>query len=230
MVNPASSNPIRVLLVDDHRSMLWGLDKLISSAEPAMQVVAAVTTAPEALAAAAQYSPDVVVLDVDLGDVNGLDLLPGLCQRSDAKVLILTGMRDIHIRELAVLRGAQGIVHKLEQPETILKAIEHIYRGEIWLDRVTMAKVMAAVSGSNGAEQNDGENGQSRSLTPKECDVIAAVVAHRGAPIKVIAQSLCLSNHTVGNHLASIYSKLGVHNRLELFMYAKEHGLDRRSG
>ena len=57
--------------------------------------------------------------------------------------------------------------------------------------------------------------------------MIAAVVAHGGAPIKVIAESLCLSSHTLSNHLASIYSKLGVHNRLELFMYAKEHGLDR---
>jgi DNA-binding NarL/FixJ family response regulator len=210
--------------------MLWGLDKLISSAEPAMEVVAAVTTASEALTAAAEYSPDVVVLDVDLGDTNGLDLLPDLCQRSKAKVLILTGMRDTHIRQAAVLRGAQGIVHKLERPETILKAIEHIHRGEIWVDRATIAKVIAAVSGGNGAEQNDGENARIRTLTRKECEVIAAVVAHRGASIKVIAQSLCLSNHTLSNHLASIYSKLGVHSRLELFMYAKEHGLDSGPG
>jgi DNA-binding NarL/FixJ family response regulator len=93
-----------------------------------------------------------------------------------------------------------------------------------------MAKVIAAVSGGSGAEQNDGENARIRSLTRKECAVIAAVVAHRGAPIKVIAQSLCLINHTVSNHLASIYGKLGVHNRLELFMYAKEHGLDSGPG
>ena len=155
MVNPGNSHPIRVLLVDDHRTMLWGLEKLISSAQPAMQVVAAVTTGSEALAAAARHSPEVVVLDLDLGDINGLDLLPDLCQRFNAKVLIVTGTRDIHMRELAVLRGAHGIVHKLEQPETILKAIEHIHRGEIWIDRATMAKVVAAVSAGNRAEQND---------------------------------------------------------------------------
>jgi two-component system, NarL family, nitrate/nitrite response regulator NarL len=230
MVDPLIWNPIRVLLVDDHRSMLWGLDRLVSGAQPEMQVVAAVTNAPEALAAAAQHSPDVVVLDVDLGDMSGLDLLPDLSQRCRAKVLILTGMRDAHIREVAVRRGAHGIVHKLEQPETILKAIEHIHRGELWVDRATMAKVITAVSGGNGTEQSGAENSQSHTLTRKECEIIAAVVAHLGAPIKVIAQSLCLSNHTVSNHLASIYSKLGVHNRLELFMYAKEHGLDRPPG
>jgi two-component system, NarL family, nitrate/nitrite response regulator NarL len=223
MANPVISKPIRVLLVDDHPSMLWGLEKLIDSAQPTMQVVGAVTTACEALAAAAQHSPDVVLLDVDLGDVNGLDLLPDLCQRFNAKVLIVTGMRDEHMRELAVLRGAHGVVHKMEQPETILKAIEHVHRGEIWLDRATTARVIAAASRGSGARHNDGENDESRALTRKEREVIAAVLKHRGAPLKVIAQSLCISTHTLSNHLASIYSKLGLHNRLELFMYAKEH-------
>lgn len=227
MVNAAMLKPIRILLVDDHRCILWGLDKLISGAWPPMQVVAAVTNAVEALAAAAQHSPDLVLLDLDLGDTDGLDLLSDLTQQCDAKVLIVTATRDPHLRELAILRGARGIVHKVEPVDLILKAIEHVHRGEIWLDRATMAKVIAAVSGDRRAQKGGLEDAQCHTLTRRERQIIAAVVVHRGASIKMIAESLNVSIHTVSNHLASIYSKLNLHSRLELFMYAKEHRLDK---
>lgn len=220
-----SPKPIRILLVDDHRSMLWGLDKLIGSAWPRMQVVATATDGCEALAAAARHLPDLVLLDVGLGDVCGLDLLPELNQCCDARVLIITGISDPKLREVAVLRGAMGVVHKMEDADVILKAIDHIHRGEIWLDRATTAKMLAAVSAQRTTQQGVPDDGGIGALTPKEREIIAALVAHKGAQIKVIAASLSISVHTVSNHLASIYGKLGVHSRLELFMYAKEHGL-----
>jgi DNA-binding NarL/FixJ family response regulator len=138
-------------------------------------------------------------------------------------VLILTGARDPGLSERAVIAGAKGIVHKDQPAEVILNAIERVYRGEIWLDRATTAKVLANLSG----RRPTGEADITASLTPAERRIIAAIVEQRGAPIKVIADALCLSAHTVRNHLASIYGKLGVRGRLELFMVAKEHGLDR---
>lgn len=218
---------IGVLLVDDHWSVLWGLNKLIDSAQPRMQVVGTATSGDEALAAARRYRPDVVLLDLDLGETNGLDLLPGLVRDFDAKVLIVTAMRDPELRERAVLQGASGVVNKAEPAEVILKAIEHVSRGELWLDRTTTAKVIAAMSGHGKQKQDDAEDSAIAALTQKEREIIVAVVKHKGAPLKVIADALCLSSHTVRNHLAAIYSKLGVHSRLDLFMYATERGLDK---
>jgi two-component system, NarL family, nitrate/nitrite response regulator NarL len=226
MMHLATDPPIRVLLVDDHRTVLWGLEKLIGSAKPHMQLVGVAASGREALAAAEQHRPDVILLDLDLGDGSGLDLLPDLLQDGGTKVLILTGTRDPEVREIAVLRGARGMVHKTESAEMILSAIKCVSRGEIWLDRATTAKVIAALSAAGG-RQRGAEDSPTAALTQKEREIVAAVVKHRGAPIKAIADALCLSSHTVRNHLASIYSKLGVHSRLELFMYAKERGLDR---
>jgi len=224
---PAADPSIRVLLVDDHRTVLWGLEKLIDSARPRMQVVGVAVSGAEALAAAAEHQPDVVLLDLDLGNVNGLDLLADLRRRCAAKVLILTGIRDPELRERAVLQGASGMVHKTEPAEVILSAIEHVSRGEIWLDRATTAKVIATLASAGKGKPGEAEDPAIADLTHKEREIIAAVVQHKGAPIKVIADALCLSSHTVRNHLASIYSKLGVHSRLDLFMYAKERGLDK---
>lgn len=84
---------IRVLLVDDHRTVLWGLGKLIDSAKPRMHVVGTAVSADEALALAVAERPDVVLLDLDLGGSSGLEILSDLLGRCDAKVLILTGAR-----------------------------------------------------------------------------------------------------------------------------------------
>jgi two-component system nitrate/nitrite response regulator NarL len=224
---PTTDHPsIRVLLVDDHRTVLWGLGKLIDSAKPRMHVVGTAVSADEALALAVAERPDVVLLDLDLGGSSGLEILSDLLGRCDAKVLILTGARDSELRERAVLQGASGMVHKAEPAEVILNAVERVAYGEVWLDRVTTAKLLASLSDPANGKQK-AANDAIAALTHKERDIIIAVVRHKGAPIKVIAETLCLSSHTVRNHLASIYSKLGVHNRLDLFMYAKERGLDR---
>ncbi len=227
----AAAKPcIRVLLVDDHRTVLWGLGKLIDSAQPRMRTVGMAANGAEALAAARSHCPDVVLLDLDLGADNGLEVMAEILRSCDAKVLILTGAGDPSLRQHAVLAGAKGIVHKAEPAEVILNAIERVHQGEIWLDRSTTAKVLASLSGQANAPQDEAD---AAALTRKEREIVAAVVEHKGAPIKVIADRLHLSAHTVRNHLASIYGKLGVRGRLELFMYAQEHGLVRsepRSG
>lgn len=212
---------IGVLLVDDHRTVLWGLGKLIDSAQPRMRAVALASNGAEALAAARAHDPDVVLLDFDLGSDDGLAVMDDLLRQCDAKVLILTGAGDPALRERAVLAGAKGIVHKAESADVILNAIERVHNGEIWLDRSTTAKVLANLSGqSKTADETD-------QLTRKEREIVAAVVEHKGAPIKVIADRLHLSANTVRNHLGSIYSKLGLSGRLELFMYAQSRGLAR---
>ncbi len=222
-----SSPSIRILLVDDHRTVLWGLERLIQSAEPHVRVVATASSGAQALSEASKHDPDVILLDLDLGEDNGLDLLPTLQATSSAKVLILSGTRDPQLRESAMQGGARGMVHKTEAAETILRAIDCVNSGEIWLDRAATGKLISALQGASAAREKDPATLAVTSLTRKEREVIYAVVQHKGAANKIIAGALCISAHTLRNHLASIYSKLSVHSRIDLFMFAKENGLDR---
>lgn len=215
-----SDAPIRVLLVDDHRSVLWGLGKLIESARPQAQLARCATCGAEALAAIDEETPDIVLLDLDLGGESGIELLPKLRAREGVKVIVLTGLRDPATRERAVLAGARGFVQKTEPADTILKAIVHVHAGELWLDRATIGKLFDAKAPAAECSRASG-----RVLTPAERRIIPAVVRYKGAPNKVIADALHLSEHTLRNHLASIYAKLDVHSRLDLVLYAMEHGL-----
>ena len=212
-----STQPIRVLLVDDHRSVLWGLTKLIESGRPQLELVDVATCHSEALAAMEKHRPHVVLLDLDLGSESGFDLVPQLA--SQAAVLILTGLRDPVAREHAVLAGARGVIHKTEPAEVILKAIGRVHAGEPWLDRTAMGRVLQAFS------RRQSEPPPHATLTAAERKVVAAVVRQRSAPNKVIAATLHLSQHTLRNHLSTIYGKLGVNRRLDLVLYAMEHGL-----
>ena len=222
---PTAHRSIRVLLVDDHPTVLWGLEKLIDTAKPAMEVVGTATNRADALAAAAQHQPDVVLVDIDLGGDCGLDLLQELLRQCHAKPIIFTGMRESELHERAVLQGARGLVHKMDPAEVILKAIEFVHRGELWLDRAATARVFEALRAASEQKQTDTTPPGVAALTQKEREVIVAVIEHKGAPSKVIAADLHISPHTLRNHLATIYSKLDVRNRMDLLMYANEHEL-----
>lgn len=210
--------PISVLLVDDHRSVLWGLGKLVESASPHLELAGLATCQVEALAAIKQHAPDVVVLDLDLGEDSGLDLISKIC--GDSQVLILTGSHDPEVHQRAMLTGARGVVHKAEAAEVILKAITRVHAGEPWLDRGSLGKLLGAFS-----RRAAGESPPHCTLTAAERKVVAAIVRHKGSPNKVVAAFLHLSEHTLRNHLASIYSKLGIHRRVDLVLYGIEHGL-----
>src|SRR5687768_17607475 len=115
--------PINVLLVEDHKCVLWGLEKLIAGESPKLRVAGKASTTAEALAAAAQVKPDVILLDLDLNGEMSLDVLPELLRTSDAKVLILTGTRDPELRRRAMLAGARGLISKSEDAAILLRAI-----------------------------------------------------------------------------------------------------------
>ena len=214
-----AAQPIRVLVVDHHRCVLWGLAKLIESARPELELADIATCQSEALAAMEKHRPHVVLLDLDLGSENGFDLLPQLT--SEAAVLILTGVRDRGAHERAVVAGARGVIHKSEPAEMILKAIARVHAGEPWLDRAVIGRVLQTLS----RRQRESEQPAHASLTAAERKVVAAVVRQKSAPNKVIAEALHLSEHTLRNHLSSIYGKLGINKRIELILHAMEHPL-----
>lgn len=221
-----ASGSLGVLLVDDHETVLWGLERLINGEAPRMHVVGKASCARDALQGAELHRPDVILLDLDLGNDSGLSLIAPLRQSSQAKIVVLTGVRDAEMREKAVVEGASGIVLKSEPADVILKAVEHVHNGKVWLDRGTTARIFSSVARRpNAAHSVPGCADDA--LTGRERLIVAHVVKHKGAPSKVIADALHISGHTLRNHLASIYGKLGVHRRLDLVLYAMERGLDR---
>jgi two-component system nitrate/nitrite response regulator NarL len=216
---------IRVLLVDDHRSMLWGLGKLIESAAPELELVAMAASRDEALAAAEKHRPDVILLDLDLGDGARLDHIAEL-RRCGAKIVVLTGTGGDDVQERAAVAGAHGFVHKAEAGERILKAISRVHSGEPWFDRATMGRMLMRL---NGSSRPDPDARALEALTPAERKVIAAVVRLKSAPNKVVAAALDISTHTLRNHLASIYAKLSLKHRLDLVLYAMHRHLDQHT-
>jgi len=219
VLRQVSHQSIDVLLVEDHKCVLWGLERLIDGERPRMRVVATAHNRAEALGAAR-----IVLLDLDLNGENSLDFLPELLQQGEARVLVLTGSRDSAMHERAIFKGARGIVLKDEPADTLIKAIDRVHQGELWLDRATTGRVFSALA-SGGTKRLDPEAAKIATLTPKERRIVIAICEQRGAKSQSVADSLHMSEHTLRNHLTSIYSKLDVRNRVELVIYALEHEL-----
>jgi len=220
-----SAGPIRVFLIDDHRTILWGLEKLIESGKPPMRVVGNATSCREALTLLPAADPDVILLDLDLGEEDGLDSIPQLLAKSKAKVLVLTGLRDETVHRNAVIAGARGVVEKEARAETILAAIAKVHEGQLWLDRMAASQVLVELSRRTAGRHVDRDEARILSLTVREREIIALTANNAGATARAIAEKLHISEHTLRNHLTSIYEKLGVANRLELFAYAHQHKL-----
>lgn len=214
---------IRVLLVDDHEVVRAGLRMLIES-RPDIKVVGEATNRQEALQLTAQEQPDIILLDLDLGDESGIDIIPEIRKLTDqARILVLTGMRDRESHQRAVRLGAVGLVQKEQAAAILVKAIEKVAAGEAWLEPGLVANVLTGLSRTRGAETTDPEVARIASLTEREREVIALIC--EGLQNKAIGSRLSISETTVRHHLTSIFSKLGVETRLELVIYAYRNSL-----
>jgi len=212
---------IRVLVVEDHAIMRTGLCMLLDT-QPGITIVGEVGNCADAMAAAVSKQPDVILLDLVLGEENGLDCLSSLrAAASGARILVLTGIDAPEIHQQAVLRGAVGLVLKEKSPEILLKAIECVHAGEVWLERTMMSNVLDQMT--RPPQPLNPEAARLETLTEREREVIACI--GQGLRNKQVAERLYISEITVRHHLTSIYNKLGVADRLELVIYAYQHGL-----
>ncbi|HEY0602723.1 MAG TPA: response regulator transcription factor [Herpetosiphonaceae bacterium] len=217
------SKTVRIVLVDDHTVVRAGLRMLIES-RPGLQVVGEAATTNEALTVARESQPDIILLDLDLGGDSGLDILPELFTTAkQSRVLLLTGVRDPEEHHRAVRLGAMGVVLKEKAADDLLKAIEKVYAGEVWLDGALMARVLGRSGPIGEVAPVNPETARIGSLTEREREVIALIC--EGLQNKLIGERLFISETTVRHHLTSIFDKLGVTNRLELVIYAYRHGL-----
>ena len=220
-----SETPIRILLVDDHKTMLWGLERLIEGEQPLMQVIGKATNKVAVFDFLKLSKPDVVLLDLDLNGENSLDFLEELLQESQARVLVLTASQDPVVHQRAIINGASGVVLKSENADVILRAIKYVHAGELWFDRAATSRLLKSLNSPVPAFGNATHISKIATLTPKERQVISAMALIPGARNKVVADHLCMSEHTLRNHLTCIYAKLDLENRLELCMFAIEHKL-----
>ena len=222
---PAQSETIRVMLVDDHKTMLWGLDKLIQGNSPRMTVVGTASNSAEAVAIVDTVLPDIILLDLDLNGECSLDILPRLLVNGVSRVLIFSASNDSKIFDTAVYQGARGVLRKDADASQVLKAIEKVYQGELWLDQEMLTRVFLEMMSPAAPKKPNVEEQKHAALTPKERKIIHTVVKGSGAPNKVLAAQLFISEHTLRNNLTTIYQKLGVGNRLELYVYAVKYAL-----
>ena len=208
---------IRILMIDDQLVVREGLRMLIEQ-HPGTKVVGMASTRAEAITVLERESIDLIIIDMELGGYSTLPFLPQLREAAKtARILVLTSSRDSETYQKAAQLGAMGVVLKEEAADVLLKAIDKVHNGEAWLDRVTLGSLLWRMS-HHDKDSLDPRAKRISSLSERERQVIALIA--EGLKNRQIAERLFISPTTVTHHLSSIYSKLGVTDRLELVIYA----------
>lgn len=218
--------PIRVQLVA-LPLVLWGLERLVESAQPKLALAGSAASVAACLLSLQHHAADVVVLDLDGED--GTESLAQLHRQVKAKILVITGSHHLALHDSAVLAGARGVVDKREATPTLLKAIERVHEGEIWIDRNATSRLFLELARKKAASANNPEQQKIANLTRRERQTIEVMASDASAPGKRVAERLNISEHTLRNHLTSIYSKLALSNRVDLYACAHRHGLSKNA-
>lgn len=211
---------IRVLIVDDHTLFRESLRSLLKS-NNGIEVVGDVGDGVEAIAKAAQLQPDVVLMDIALPNINGLQATRRIKRKNPSlKVLALTMYEtDQYIREM-LRAGASGYVQKRAPAKELISAIQAVYQGDAFLCPSAARKVIDGY-----LEQIKAENKEDKGerLTARELETLCLIA--EGKSNKQIAELLGISLHTVETHRLHLMGKLEAHDRTELVRYAIREGL-----
>ena len=212
---------IRVMVVDDHPMWREGVARDLT--EAGHLVVATSGEGRQAVRVAAAVRPDVVVLDLQLPDVSGVEVIRGLrAALPDVRVLMLSASGEPQSVLDAVKAGATGYLMKSAAPAEFLDAVRRTAAGEPvftpGLDGLVLGEYRRLAAGPPGGHD------EAPRLTERETEVLRLVA--KGLSYKQIAERLGLSHRTVQNHVQNTLGKLQLHNRVELTRYAIERGLD----
>ncbi len=209
--------PIRVVIIDDHPIVRAGM-RMVLKETPEIQIVGEGINGQEALRLVAEVSPDVLVLDVNLPDMNGLEVTRRLrASGNRTPVLILTVHNDSQMIFGLLKAGATGYVLKDDTLETLAPAIQAVFHGETWLSSRITEHVVQRALGENKTPELPMPG-----LTSREMEVMCLLAM--GLDNEAIAQKLTLTMRTVQNHVSTIYNKLGVDSRAEAILYAIRRG------
>jgi two-component system nitrate/nitrite response regulator NarL len=218
-----TKTPIRIVILDSHTLFRAGVRRIIES-HPGMEVVGEAGSLGESLEIITNSKPDIILVELNLTGQPELDILSSLVAASEGiRLILVTGTSDPKVQQKAVEDGVVGVVYKTQPPEILIKAIEKVYAGEVWLERSLIANVLSRLSRNQATSKVDPETESITRLSEREKEVVRLI--GQGLKNKKISTELCISETTVRHHLTSIYSKLGVSDRLELLVYAHRYGL-----
>ena len=208
----------RILIADDHGLMRAGLRALLED-EPAIEVVGEAASGEEVLHLAGELHPDIVLLDIGLPGIDGIEATRRLkLVYPQAKVLILTMYDEESLLLEAIRAGAAGYIIKRAAEEELITAIQAICRGEIYIHPAITRFLVKDLSPDTKPKKD-----ALHELTPREVEVMGYII--RGFTNRQIAEALYISMRTVEGHRASLFSKLGLKTRVELVEYAEKKGL-----
>jgi two-component system, NarL family, response regulator NreC len=209
---------IKVLIADDHAIVRAGLRALIHS-EPTMELVGEATGGFEAIELVEKFQPNVLVLDLSMPDLDGIAVTKKIKpQFPDLHILVLTIHDDEALLKAALKAGAAGYILKHAAETELISAIHSVLRGDMYVDSSMVRKLLSdealpAVEPPHSTE----------SLTPREIEVLKLIV--QGYTNRQIGEELSISMRTAESHRANLGGKLGLHSRVELVRYARQHGL-----
>ena len=218
------STPIRIMLADDHPIFRDGLRRLLE-AEPDLKVIGEACDGAEAVKMARQLKPDILLLDLAMPRMPGLEALREMSSgpaNNSVRVILLTAAAEKKQIVEALQLGARGVVLKDSATQLLLKSIHTVMSGEYWVGRESVSNLVQYL---RNLVQSFGEESKQKKfgLTPRELEIVSAVVA--GYSNKEIAEYFKISEDTVKHHLSNIFDKLGVSTRLELALFAVNQAL-----
>ena len=211
--------PIRILVAEDHPLFRKGVISLLSSV-PDFEVVGEAATGEEAVARAAQLQPDVVLMDLQMPEVNGIEAARRILQESPSvRVLVVTLFEDDDSVFMALRAGARGYVLKDADEEEMVLSIRAVARGEAIFSPAIAERLLAYFAAPKPAAQPQAFP----TLTDREREILNLIA--QGHPNPSIAKQLHLSTKTIGNYVSNIFTKLQVADRAQAIISARDAGL-----
>ena len=223
MDKKTATDTVRILIADDHTIFRDGLRRLLES-EPEFEVVGEAADGSEAVSSARRLHPDVLLLDLAMPRVPGMDALRELTSDSGSstKIIILTAAIEKAQIVEALQVGARGIILKESATQLLLKGIRSVMAGQYWVGRESVNDIVEYLKSTAAGAQADAQ-AKNFGLTKREMEILGTIVA--GFTNKEIAKKFNLSEDTVKHHLTNIFDKVGVSSRLELALFAINHRL-----
>lgn len=210
---------LTVVVVDDHPVVRAGVRMVLNAAED-ITILAEGTSGADALRLVALHRPDVLVLDVSLPDISGVEVTRRLRAQGETVAILVMTVHDDSRTVFGLLEnGATGYVLKDEALETLAHAVRAVAQGASWLSPVVARQVVKRAVG----DVTPAPESLLTPLTPREMEVLCLLA--QGLDNAAIAQALVLTTRTAQNHVSAIYSKLNVASRTEAALYAIRHGL-----